>query len=99
MPDGHHAFRPACPGPRPQRPRDIAEGGLLTYARPMAKKIKVIVEITLRDPNKPTVEVSVEGGDNSARDSALREPEAGTAFDDKPGQAGSMDAGQRVPDK
>ena len=92
-------FARQCPGPRAQRPRDVAEGGLLTYARPMAKKIKVIVEITLRDPNKPTVEVSVEEGDNSARDSALRGAEAGTAFDDKPGQAGSMDAGQRVPDK
>ena len=92
-------FARQCPGPRPQRPRDIAEGRLLTYARPMAKKIKVIVEITLRDPNKPTVEVSVEEGDNSARDSALRGAEAATAFDDKPSQAGNMDAGQRVPDK
>jgi hypothetical protein len=65
----------------------------------MATKIKVIVEITLRDPNKPTVEVSVEEADNSARDSALRGAQAATAFDDKRGQSGSMDAGQRVPDK
>ena len=71
----------------------------MTYARPMATKIKVIVEITLRDPNKPTVEVSVEEADNSARDSALRGAEAGTASDDKGSQVTGMDASQLVADE
>lgn len=39
-------LREARPGARQQKPRDIAEGGLLTYARPMAKKIKCYVDGT-----------------------------------------------------
>ena len=58
------------------------------------------VQVTLLLKPGVTVEVSTPAQANDAvRDSDLRGAEVGTAANDKSGQVGSQDSGQRVPDK